>query len=220
MQFASTTNLPDRAIVTLNPADLWLSAGTYDISFYNPDELGLKYYLGGSGLMYQQENGFVVGASLGFILSGANTPIPSALPLFATGRCAGSACAAQETESNRNGLDNFIVAREGQPRWRSFLFHRIISVTSSSMLFRQWERPASQEGCGPWVPFGALSGQNGHGGRFKKCRLKPKAVAVSGGEVRRHWVRPLYIQKRTCAVHKRCPLSANCGHANEAHTAY
>jgi hypothetical protein len=63
---------PDPAIVTVNPTDLSLAAGTYDISFYNPDELALKSYSGGSGLLYQQgsPNGFVAGASAGFILSG------------------------------------------------------------------------------------------------------------------------------------------------------
>jgi hypothetical protein len=69
---------PDPAIITVNPTDLSLLAGTYDISFYNPDGLALKSYSGGSGLLYQQGNGFVVGASAGFILSG--DVVASAVP--------------------------------------------------------------------------------------------------------------------------------------------
>jgi hypothetical protein len=79
----------DRAIVTVNPAALSLAAGTYDISFYNPDGLALKSYSGGLGLLYQQGHGFVTGASAGFILSGdtitAGVPEPSTWAMMILG---------------------------------------------------------------------------------------------------------------------------------------
>ena len=85
-EFASVSH-PDgyRALVTLDPVGLTLVSGFYDISFYDADGLALDTYYGGSGLLYQQDHGAVQGASLGFILSGDATPIPSTLPLFASG---------------------------------------------------------------------------------------------------------------------------------------
>ena len=86
--FASVV-YPDRAIVTVNPTALSLPAGTYDISFYNPDGLALKSYTGGLGLLYQEGYGFVTGASAGFILSGdtiaAGVPEPSTWAMLLLG---------------------------------------------------------------------------------------------------------------------------------------
>jgi hypothetical protein len=91
-QFASTVTYPDRVLVTVDPISLMLAAGTYDISFYNADGLGLIHYYGGAGLFYQQGNavsdlGGSLGGSLGFVLSGdaQTTPLPATLPLFASG---------------------------------------------------------------------------------------------------------------------------------------
>ena len=87
-EFTSIVYL-DRAIVTVNPTALSLAAGTYDISFYNPDGLALKSYAGGLGLLYQQPFAFVTGASLGFILSGdtttAGVPEPSTWAMMILG---------------------------------------------------------------------------------------------------------------------------------------
>ena len=80
---------PDRAIVTVNPTALLLLAGTYDISFYNPDGLALESYSGGSGLLYQEGHGLVVGASAGFVLSGdtvtVGVPEPSTWAMMLIG---------------------------------------------------------------------------------------------------------------------------------------
>jgi hypothetical protein len=91
-QFVSAVAYPDRVLVTVDPISLVLAAGTYDISFYNADGLALIHYYGGAGLFYQQGNfvsdlGGSLGGSLGFVLSGdaLTTPLPAALPLFATG---------------------------------------------------------------------------------------------------------------------------------------
>jgi hypothetical protein len=85
--FSSTTAYSDRTIVTLDPTGLSLSSGTYYISFYNQDELGLVTYYSGSGVVYQQGNGFAPGQYEGFVLSGqaATAPIPSSLLLFGSG---------------------------------------------------------------------------------------------------------------------------------------
>jgi hypothetical protein len=88
--FASVVYL-DRAIVTVNPTSLSLLAGTYDISFYNPDPgsdgLALKAYSGGSGLLYQDT--IFLRASAGFILSGepmtAGVPEPSTWAMMLLG---------------------------------------------------------------------------------------------------------------------------------------
>ena len=91
-QFVSAVTYPDRVLVTVDPISLVLAAGAYDISFYNPNDLGLIHYYGGAGLFYQQGNvvsyfGGSLGGSLGFVLSGdaLTTPLPASLPLFATG---------------------------------------------------------------------------------------------------------------------------------------
>ncbi len=76
---------PYYALVTVDPVGLSLLAGTYDISFYNPANLAVTEYVGGSGLLYQQGFGFLPGYSAGFILSGEVTPLPATLPLFASG---------------------------------------------------------------------------------------------------------------------------------------
>jgi hypothetical protein len=75
-QFSSTAAYSDRTLVTLDPTDLSLPSGTYYISFYNPDGLGLVTYYDGSGVVYQQGNAFIPGQYLGFVLSGQFSSVP------------------------------------------------------------------------------------------------------------------------------------------------
>lgn len=86
--FVSVVHTGDsRAIVTVNPVGLSLLAGTYDISFHAYN-LAVWGYVGGGGLLYQQDNVFHTGTSAGFILNGdsvGTVPVPAALPLFASG---------------------------------------------------------------------------------------------------------------------------------------
>lgn len=79
------------SVVTIDLTGLALSAGIFDISFYNPGQLFLPLYAGGSGLAVQSGSRYTGGyyhsdLSLGFELDDASTtPVPAALPLFATG---------------------------------------------------------------------------------------------------------------------------------------
>jgi hypothetical protein len=75
--FVSVVNNPnDTSTVTVNVGSWALAAGTYDISFYNPQNLGVPGYGGGSGLLYQQGEGFHAGHSAGFVLDGVAAVVP------------------------------------------------------------------------------------------------------------------------------------------------
>jgi len=77
LDFASIQNtVNNTSIVTVLPIGLSLTAGTYDISFFNPSNLGVPGYSGGSGLLYQQGIGFHDGQSAGFLLEGSPSPVP------------------------------------------------------------------------------------------------------------------------------------------------
>jgi hypothetical protein len=76
------TNTPfNTSVVSVNPTGLLLDAGTYDISFYNYNNLGIPGYSGGSGGLSQVDGfspfggTFIGGQSAGFALSS-----PAAVP--------------------------------------------------------------------------------------------------------------------------------------------
>lgn len=90
------TGFGERKVSTVTvPISLMLAAGTFDISFYSASGLGVAAYSGGSGLLAQTQPFYPgptflthPGESLGFELDGAAvsaTPLPAALPLFASG---------------------------------------------------------------------------------------------------------------------------------------
>lgn len=90
VDFVSVVNTQnDTSIVTVNFLGLLLAAGTYEISFFNSDNLGVPGYTGGSGLLFQEGFGFHEGQSAAFALFNTPamtaTPLPAALPLFAGG---------------------------------------------------------------------------------------------------------------------------------------
>ena len=93
-QFSSNVSGPpdpsgDTHLVTANLAGLSLSAGTYDISFYNPSLLTVDRYSGGSGQMVQLGCGGICGGSggsLDFALYGVSAvPEPSTWAMMILG---------------------------------------------------------------------------------------------------------------------------------------
>ncbi len=90
--FLSVVNNGSTSTVEVSLAGLDLSDGTYDISFYNPDILGVPWYSGGSGLAYWAGPGanFFLGGSAGFALCTAAPcvlsvpPPPPAVPEAST----------------------------------------------------------------------------------------------------------------------------------------
>jgi hypothetical protein len=83
------------AIYTVDPTGLNLSAGTYDISFYNSNNLGVEEFPIVGGKLYQFTQGSIIGPvgyfigdySAGFTLDGSNV---SAVPLPGGGILFGS----------------------------------------------------------------------------------------------------------------------------------
>jgi hypothetical protein len=77
----------DTSVVTLAPTPFALTAGTYYISFYNPTDLILTWYTGGSGLSFQQGTAnYPSGWSVGFALYGASgVPEPGTWALMLIG---------------------------------------------------------------------------------------------------------------------------------------
>jgi hypothetical protein len=85
----NSQHLLNTQIVSVAPSGLSLAAGDYYISFFNPVELRLDIYGGGSDGFVQMVGTQInnkPGLSLGFELDSANAiPLPATLPLFATG---------------------------------------------------------------------------------------------------------------------------------------
>ncbi|MGH7023263.1 MAG: PEP-CTERM sorting domain-containing protein [Caulobacteraceae bacterium] len=82
--FTSVTNTPYvTSIIGVALPGISLAAGSYVISFYNPSQLGIPGYSGGSGLLYQAGIGPHAGESAGFALS--SVPEPSIWALMLTG---------------------------------------------------------------------------------------------------------------------------------------
>ncbi len=75
------------SVVGLAPTQISLTAGTYYISFYNPTDLILTWYTGGSGLSFQQGTAnYPSGWSVGFALYGVSgVPEPSTWALMLLG---------------------------------------------------------------------------------------------------------------------------------------
>jgi PEP-CTERM motif len=74
--------------VTIDPTWFTLAAGTYEISFYNPNDLLLAWYKGGSGLSFQLHSSvnYPSGDSVGFALDGVSgVPEPSTWALMLLG---------------------------------------------------------------------------------------------------------------------------------------
>jgi hypothetical protein len=86
-QFDSVSNTAfNTSLVTVSPTGLTLAAGVYDISFFNPSNLGVPGYSGGSGLLYQEGGGFHDGQSAAFLLEGSSAvPEPATLALLGSG---------------------------------------------------------------------------------------------------------------------------------------
>lgn len=76
-------------LVSVAPAGGWaLGAGTYFISFYNPDNLGVPGYANPGRMLYQEGNRFHEDQSAAFRLEGERgTPVPApmSLALFGLG---------------------------------------------------------------------------------------------------------------------------------------
>jgi hypothetical protein len=98
--FASMTNTGNATdVVTVNVGNLALASGSYLLFLYNPSNLGIPGYASsGSGSeifvssatpnpTVGQTYGFDVGYNAGVSINGTigTTPLPAALPLFATG---------------------------------------------------------------------------------------------------------------------------------------
>jgi hypothetical protein len=74
--------------VMVDPTALTLGAGTYEISFYNPNDLLLAWYKGGSGLSFQlgTSANYPSGDSVGFALYGVSAvPEPSTWAMMLLG---------------------------------------------------------------------------------------------------------------------------------------
>jgi hypothetical protein len=79
-QFVSVVNTQfDTSLVTINLPYWALTAGRYDISFYNPNGLAIPGYGGGLGGLYEEGYGFHNDSSAGFILNSAQATV-SAVP--------------------------------------------------------------------------------------------------------------------------------------------
>jgi hypothetical protein len=76
-QFSAVTPTPYNTDIVTVTTPLWsLSAGTYDISFYNSTDLGVPGYTGGSGVLYQSGFGVRTAQSAGFVLFHQQSPNP------------------------------------------------------------------------------------------------------------------------------------------------
>ena len=74
------------SIVTVAPAGGWsLAAGTYDVSFYSPANLGVPGYADPGGVLYQSGFGFHHNQSAAFRLNGNETPVPEPMSLALLG---------------------------------------------------------------------------------------------------------------------------------------
>lgn len=73
--------------VAINPTGLLLPAASYDISFYNPTNLGVPSYIGGSGKLYLAGADIRPKQSLGFVLDDIafNIPEPSTWAMMLIG---------------------------------------------------------------------------------------------------------------------------------------
>lgn len=78
----------DTTLVTVAPAGGWaLAAGTYYISFFNPENLGVPGYANPGGQLYQEGgSGFIEDQSAAFrLLSDPVTPVPAPMSLALLG---------------------------------------------------------------------------------------------------------------------------------------
>lgn len=84
--FTYTSTPYDTSIVSILPTALSLAAGSYDISFYNPSDLGVPGYHNPGGLLYVAGLAFQANQSTAFDLIGATSvPEPASLALLGAG---------------------------------------------------------------------------------------------------------------------------------------
>jgi hypothetical protein len=87
-QFLSVVNNPgvDTSTVEVSPTGGWLlPTGTYDISFFNPSNLGVPGYTKAGGVLYQSGIGFHNDQSAGFILAGDPATVPEPVSMLVFG---------------------------------------------------------------------------------------------------------------------------------------
>ena len=101
--FSSVTPIANyNYLVSVSLSNLHLTAGTYDLTLFNPGELGLPTYTGGHGQGFQigipsdalpvagayaNESGGLAGTDIGLVVNGASSsvPEPATLALFGIG---------------------------------------------------------------------------------------------------------------------------------------